>query len=224
MYVQKKQQKQKEGKRKDRHFENASSSCHLNDLQKEGIHLPWDDSHHDLYTSSGIQKKQNLCYNSIDNLNNDFHYVQGDYPQPSEQTTVDTMLSGMQSKNTVQPSPFQKDSSHASNEIQRSFQEKHIVPDVRRRNLQDIQYSFDSNSKNIDSPLNFNQASVQTGHWFENHNDVEGVGSGIPADLSSLNLHESSSANIGLNELSLEVTSFRQLQQVMKQVCWYSQH
>lgn len=221
----KQQQKQKEGKRKYRHFENSSSLCHIDDLQKEGMHLPCEDSHHDFYSSNGIQKQQNLFYNSIENMNKDFHSVQSDYHQPSEQTTIDTMLSGMQSENTAQPSRLQKDSSHASNRMQRSrdfpFKENHIVPDDRQRNLhnhQGYQYSFDSDSKDIDYPSNGNPASVQTGNWFKNYSDGEGVGLGIPADLRSLNLQESSSENIGLNELSLEVTSFRQLQQVMEQM------
>lgn len=220
-----KQQKQKEGKRKDRHFENSSSLCHIDDLQKKGIHLPREDSHHDFYSSNGIQKQQNLCYKSIDNMNNNFHSVQSDCHQPSEQNTVDTVRSGMQSENTDQPSLFQKDSSHASNRMQRSrdfpFTENHIVPDDMQGNVhshQGYQYSFDSDLKDIDFSSNCNPASVQTGNWFKNYSDVEGVGLGIPADISSLNLQESSSANIGLNELSLEVTSFRQLQQVMEQM------
>lgn len=164
-------------------------------------------------------------------MNNNFHSVQSDYHQPSEQTTVDTMLSGMPSENTDQPSLFQKDLSHASNNMQCShdfsFKENHIVPDARQRNLQShqgYQYSFDRDLKDFDFSSNCNPASVQNGNCFKNYGDVEGSGLGIPADISSLNLMESSSANIGLNELSLEVTSFRQLQQVMEQVCWCSQH
>ncbi|KAL8116657.1 hypothetical protein AgCh_022996 [Apium graveolens] len=222
---QKKQQKQKEGKRKDRHFEISSSLCHTDDLQKKGIHLPFEDSQHEIFSSNGIQKQQNLCYRSTDNANNNFHSLQSDYHQPSEQTTVDTMLSGMQSENSDQPSLFQKDSSHASSQMQRSrdfsFKENHIVPDDRQRNLhshQGYQYPFDSELKDFDFPSNCNPASVQNGNWFKNYGDVEGVGTEIPADISSLNLQEISSENIKLNELSLEATSFRQLQQVMEQM------
>lgn len=154
--------------------------------------------------------------------------MQLDYHQPSEQTTVCPKLSGIKSENSIQTSLSQNESSHASNRV-RSMKRSHdfsfdgtdMAHDEMREKLhrlQGFQPSFESNSKHVDLALTCNPASVQTGNDFETHSDIEGVSIGDPAELGPLNVQESSSTNSGLNEVSLEITGFRQLQQVMEQV------
>lgn len=107
-----------------------------------------------------------------------------------------------------------------------SFEVTDIAPEEMRgklRHQQGFQPSFDSNSKHVDLASICNPVSEQKGKEFENHSDIEGVSIGVLADLGGpSDVQESCSIDSGLNEVSLEATSFRQLQQVMEQVlCCY---
>lgn len=227
---QKKQQRHKEGKRKDERFENGVSLRHINDLQKKGIHLPSGETSQKGCTSIGVQQqKQNFGPGYFDYLSNNVSYVQSDYYQPSGQTTVSSTLSGIKSENNAQIAFSQKDSSHASNSMlpmehshNLSFVVTDIAPEEMRGKLchqQGFQLSSDSNSKHVDLISFCNPVSEQKGKEFENHSDIEGVSVGVLADLGGpSDVQESCSIDSGLNEFSLEATSFRQLQQVMEQL------
>ncbi|XVE66539.1 hypothetical protein DITRI_Ditri08aG0087100 [Diplodiscus trichospermus] len=75
-------------------------------------------------------------------------------------------------------------------------------------------------SENNGHPSSTNESSyasnqVRQSELDEGNSEVEGVGVGKPAELDSSNARESSCVSSVLDEVSLEATSFRQLQQVM---------
>ncbi|XP_030945072.1 protein LNK1 isoform X1 [Quercus lobata] len=210
---QSKNQNQTEGKRKDRHLENGVS------LQS-----------HEVFSSLGIhQHKQDTGPDTLSYMQMHVPYMHLDYRHPSDicQTT-----SGNRSDNNGPPSPSPKESSYASNPVQ-SMESSHgpslevPVKNEKREKLhccQDLQAPSTRKSKlvNMTTPMAFGLPSAQkqarlSENEGEAHSEV-GVTKGIPTEFDSSNAQESSCMSSALDEISLEATSFRQLQQVTGQL------
>ncbi|KAA8536468.1 hypothetical protein F0562_028946 [Nyssa sinensis] len=199
---QSKQHNQSEGKRKGRCLENGGSFHHISDLQFKDTHIP---------------------------------YMHSDYQHPSDQIPVSPTLSGIVSEKNGLTSLSPKESSYASNQVQsmessrnHSFEAPAITMDEKSEKLhlrQGFQPSFQTNRERVDlvvptaifNPVSFRKQVHQSENNVENHSEV-GVCMGIAAELDSSNVQESSSMSSRLDEISLEATSFHQLQHVMEQL------
>ena len=87
---------------------------------------------------------------------------------------------------------------------------------------QDLQAPSAKKSNHVTTPMAFGLPSAQkqaqlSENEGEAHSEV-GVTKGIPTEFDSSNAQESSCMSSVLDEISLEATSFRQLQQVTDQV------
>ncbi|KAG8639754.1 protein LNK1 isoform X2 [Manihot esculenta] len=182
----------------------------------------------------GVQQhKQNTVSDSLNHLQAHTRCMHMDYGRSSNQTCVGPNQSGIGSESSGLPSPSPKESSFESNQVQSmdslhspSLQAPAVSTKKRERvhHNQDLQVPYARNFKcaNVASPAAFydsvqNQA-CQSGYEVESHSEIEGVNIGIPAELDSSNAQESSCMSSVLDEISLEATSFRQLQRVMEQL------
>uniref|UniRef100_A0A5B6Z960 Protein LNK1 n=1 Tax=Davidia involucrata TaxID=16924 RepID=A0A5B6Z960_DAVIN len=227
---------QSEGKRKGRCLENCGSFHHISDPQFKDIKLPSGDSSHQVFPSPNIpQQTQNMGSDSFGFLQTHIPYMHSDYRYHSDQIPVSPTLSGIKSENNGLTSHSPKESSYASNQVQsmesshdRSFEAPAITMDKKREKphlRQGFQPSFTSNRKHVDlvvpaaicDPVSCRKQVHHSENKVEIYSEVEGVSMGIP-ELDSSNVQERSSMSSGLDEISLETTSFRQLQHVMEQL------
>lgn len=195
---------------------------------------PFGDSSHQIFSTSGLQQcKQNIGADSSSYMQTDITYMHLDYQHPSDQISVCPTPSGMRSENNSHLSPSPKDSSYASNQVRSmesshcpSFEAPSVTTKGKRETYQrkDLQAPFNRNTKhaNMASPMAFtNSLSIQKQSHeseLEIEDEVVGAHLGIPVELDSANAQESSCMSTVLDEVSLEATSFRQLQQVMEKV------
>jgi hypothetical protein len=101
-----------------------------------------------------------------------------------------------------------------------------LTNETSKKLCQDLQPPVTRNFKqvNMSTPMAFCRpvsAQKQVQHSeidFEAHSEVEGVSVGIPTELDSSNVQESTCMSSVPDEISLEATNFCQLQQVMEQV------
>ncbi|KAK9286856.1 hypothetical protein L1049_015262 [Liquidambar formosana] len=235
---QSKQQNQSEGKRKDCNLENGGS-FHRSGTRKQSsdVKLPFGDSSCQVLSAPGIrQQKQNVGPDSLSYLQTHIPHTQLDYSHTSDQISFSTTLSSVKSENNGQPSFCTKDSSYASNQVRSvesshdpSFEAPAITMDEKREKLyrqQGLQASFTRNSKCDDLVVQAafcDSVSIQkkvhpSENEVEGHSEVEGVSIEIPAELDSSNVQESSCMSSVLDEISIEATSFCQLQHVMEQL------
>ncbi|XP_031253200.1 protein LNK1 isoform X1 [Pistacia vera] len=232
-----KQQNKSDGKRKDRHVENGSFQ-HYDELKQftDLKHL-FGDSSLQVFSPSGLQPhKQNTKQNSLNYMETHIPYMRIDYSHPSDQISVCPTPSGTKFENNTHISPSQKESSYASNQVQ-SMESSHGLPfeapsvttNEKREKLfhcQDLQAPFSGNFKhaNVAGPVEFcSSLSVQkqvhqSELGMEGNSEVDGVSIKVPAEFDSSNGQESSCMSSVLDEISLEATSFRQLQQVMEKL------
>ncbi|KAJ9141479.1 hypothetical protein P3X46_032016 [Hevea brasiliensis] len=205
------QRNHSEGKRKERNLDNGGS-FHRNGAQ---------------------QRKQNIVSDSLNHLQTHIPYMHMDHGHSSNQTSVGPNQSGIKSESNGLPSPPPKESSFESNQVQ-SMESSHspsleapaITTEKRERlyHSQDLQVPYARSFKcaNIASPTAFYDSvqsqARQSGCEVEGHSEIEGGSMGIPAELDSANAQESSCMSSVLDEISLQATSFRQLQQVMEQL------
>lgn len=219
----------REGMINDQHVESGDALRYPTDLWIEGKYLSSEDtSHNDHKTICVQQHKENLGPDTFHHLRANFPCIQSDSHQPSDQTTISPSLSGTRLENNTATSLSPKESSLSFEGLQDkdcsqdlSSMMIDVAPEEGRDNpghYQGLQASFNSNAKNVDVASICNPFPVQASNEFENHNDVEGASSGIPAKAGPWYVQESSTVNSGFNEGSLEATSFRQLQQVMEQL------
>lgn len=225
-----------EGKR--RFMENGGSVNHYvsqNQLADKK-HL-FGDSSYQVFSSSGLrQRKQNLAPDSLSYMQTHIPYAHLDYSHPSDKISVCPTPSGIKSDNNSHMSPSPKESSYASNQVQ-SVESSHCPPfdassvttnEKREKPLhcQGVQVPLTGNFKheNMENAMAFGNALPvqkqvhQSEQETEGHSDFEGVSIRVPAELDSLNAQESSCMSSVLDEISLEATSFRQLQQVMEKL------
>ena len=246
VYLHKKQSKHQnlsEGKRKDRFTENGGGFHHFpNPKQFADVKLPFGDSSCQVLATSGIRRQEqsvgsdSLCYSHIP-------YTHSNYIHPSDQFPVSPTPSCVKSENNGH-SPFSpKESSYASN-IQSmesshdaSFETPAIKVDEKREKLyrkQGFQTSFAISSKHKDlvvqaacyDPISVQKQLNHSENEVEGHSEVEGGSISIPMEMDSSNVQDNSCMSSMLEEISLEATSFRQLQNVTEQVydfknCYY---
>lgn len=233
---QKKQSRQlsASGERNDQHLENGVSFHQYGNIKQfTDVKHPFSDSSCQLFSPSGLQQhKQNIGPDTY--LHANIPYMHLSYSSPSDQISMCTTLSGTKSENNGHPSST-NESSYASNQLQSiessvgaSFKAPAMIKNEKSGKLyhqQDTQAPLNGNVKHAkrESKIAFCDAvTVQKqacqSEQDEGNTEVGGVSVGNPAGLDSSNAHESSCVSSVLDEVSLEATSFRQLQQVMEKV------
>lgn len=209
-----KNQNQMERKRKDRYLENGGSFHYYGKHADLGHHH--GDSLLEVLSPSGNhQHKQHvgpdtLCY-------------------------MRTQLPCMENKSENSGHAYSpKESSYASNPIQ-SMESSHCpsfeipaktINEKRDQICQDLQTFTTRKFKNVNMsvpvefchPVSGHKQVQQSENDVEAHSEIEGVSVGIPTDLDSSNVQESSCMSSVVDEISVEATNFRQLQQVMEKV------
>ncbi|KAK1359266.1 hypothetical protein POM88_043740 [Heracleum sosnowskyi] len=212
------------------HVENGDALCYPSDLWIEGKYLSSEDASHNNHTTICVQQhKENLRSATLHHLRANVPCIQSDCHQPSDQTTVSPSLSGTRSENNTATYLPQKESPLSFEGLQDkdcSQDLSSMVIDAAPEEGQDkpchyqgFLASFNSNAGDVAVASICNTLPVQSSNEFGNHNDVEGASCGIPAGKAGpWYVQESPIANSGINEGSLEATSFRQLQQVMEQL------
>lgn len=225
-----------EGKR--RFMENGGSVNHYvsQDQPADKKHL-FGDSSSQVFSPSGLwQRKQNLAPDSLRYMQTHNPYLHLDYSHPSDKISVCPTPPGNKSDNNSHMSPSPKESSYASNQVQSvesshgpPFEAPSVTTNEKREkpsHCQGGQVPFTRNFKHenmvnameFDNALPVQKQVHKTEQETEGHSDVEGVSIRVPAELDSFNAQESSCVSSVLDEISLEATSFRQLQQVMEKV------
>ncbi|KDP45828.1 hypothetical protein JCGZ_17435 [Jatropha curcas] len=208
--VQARHRNNSEGKRKERNLENGGSFHH-----------------------NGVQQlKQDTGSDSLNYAQTNTPYMHMECGHSSDQTSVCPSQSRTKSESNGLLAPSPKESSFASNQVQsmESSQgpllEAPVITNDREKlfHRQDLQSQYARNFKcaNVASPMvfydSFQNQTPQSEYEVEGHSDVEGVSIGIPAELDCSTAQESSCMSSVLDEISLEATSFRQLQHVMEQL------
>lgn len=225
-----------EGKR--RFMENGGSVNHYvsQDQPADKKHL-FGDSSSQVFSPSGLwQRKQNLAPDSLSYMQTHNPYLHLDYSHPSDKISVCPTPPGIKSDNNSNMSPSPKESSYASNQVQSvesshgpPFEAPSVTTNEKREkpsHCQGVQVPFTRNFKHenmvnameFDNALPVQKQVHKTEQETEGHSDVEGVSIRVPAELDSFNAQESSCMSSVLDEISLEATSFRQLQQVMEKL------
>ncbi|XP_057976714.1 protein LNK1 isoform X2 [Malania oleifera] len=198
---QSKRQNSSEGKRKDKYLENGCSINHCSNL-KPLAHIP---------------------------------HMHSNYIYPLDQMASGPTLSVSKSENNAFSSRSRKAASYASNQVQTqesshgpSFEASvmagHLKTD-KPYSQSGLQASLNSNLEHVDlgaqaafcDPLSVQKPLLNCETEVEGHSEVGGANIGVPAELDCSNVQESSCIS-SLDEISLEATSFRQLQHVMEQL------
>ncbi|XP_057494512.1 protein LNK1-like isoform X1 [Actinidia eriantha] len=228
---------QSEGKRKVQCLENSGSLHHTENLRFKGTNLSSRDSSYEVYPPPVVQKqKKNMGADSFGYLQTHIPYMHLDYILPSNQVLASSTPSGMKSESNFLTSPSPKESSYRSNQVQStesvykcSFETPAKTVDVKREKLerrQGFHSSCRSKPKHLDmviqppysDPISVPEQVHHSQSEFENQKEVEAASIRIAADLDSSNVQESSCMSSGLGDISLEASSFHQLQQVVEQL------
>ncbi|KAL6964287.1 hypothetical protein U1Q18_035344 [Sarracenia purpurea var. burkii] len=237
---QKKQAKhpnQRGGKRKDRCLDNVGSLRHTGNLRFKDTKLSYGDSSRQISISPDVkEQKKNIGPNSFGYLQTSAPNMHLDYTYPSNQVHFSGTRLCIKSESTDLTSLSPKKLSSASNRLQsiescydRSIEAPAVTVDHKREMLQgrqEFNSSCRSNPKHVVmvvqtascDPVSVPKQGHHSQNEFENHSEVEAVSTRIPADLDSSNVQESSCMSSGLDDISLEASSFRQLQKVVEQL------
>ncbi|KAG2705115.1 hypothetical protein I3760_05G037200 [Carya illinoinensis] len=227
-----KNQSQMERKRKDRYLENGDSFHYYGKHADLGHHH--GDSLCEVFSPPGNhQHKQNVGPDTSCYIRTQIPCMHLECSHPSDKVSVCPAPLGNKFENSGHAySP--KESSYASNPVQ-SMESSHCpsfevpaktVNEKRDQLCQDLQTPTTRKFKNVDmsAPMEFCHpvsAHKQVQHSeneVEVHSEIEGVSVGIPTDLDSSNVQESSCMSSVVDEISLEATNFRQLQKVMEKL------
>ncbi|XP_052204177.1 protein LNK1 isoform X2 [Diospyros lotus] len=212
---------QPERKRKDRCLENGGSSHHIGRVGSKGTKAPPRDSSHQVFASQDAHnQKKSMGPESFDFLQSHSPCVHLNYSQPLDQIPVSSTPSGFKSgSNNL------KGSYYASNKVQSmegSFGAPAIVDDKREKlqSQQGFHSTYLSSPENVDLVVQTRSCDPISAekHLRCSQNEVDGAGIVSPADLDSSNVQENSCQSSGLDEISLEASSFHQLQQVMEKL------
>nr|XP_025886369.1 protein LNK1-like isoform X4 [Solanum lycopersicum] len=191
-------QNQSEGKRKHVYVENGETFNYIDSLPEERNH-PTAITGSQALTSTGIQQHKQVDGSDFGYFQDGFSYLSSDYSH-SDQTTVCPTLSTIKSKKSCLVTLSAKDSC-ATNQMQ--LMESLPDPSFQVAGI-------GTNENMVDKLL---QRSVIK---HENNRDLESVSTGIPAEVGSSIVKESSCTSSGLNEISEEADSFHQLEHVME--------
>lgn len=217
-----------DGKRNDRSLEDGDSFQHYNMSEHTmDEETPSGNKVHQVISPFNSTKhKHDGRSNSF--ANEQMHsYISADYHHHVGQKSEYATLSTIKCENNGQLSPSTKESSYASNQVQPTHHssEAPIARDVGRASFHNNQHfqghNFGSlngmSSTAISDPVAVLKQVHQTGNDIDGHSEVDGS-IGVKKELDSSLTQDSSSVSSMLDEMSLEATSFRQLQQVMEQV------
>ncbi|KAG8651661.1 hypothetical protein MANES_06G010600v8 [Manihot esculenta] len=228
-------QNHSEGKRKERDLDNGGSFHHNGNLKQfADAKCSLGNVPHQVLSPLGVQQhKQNTVSDSLNHMQTHLSYMHVDYGRPSNQTLVCPNQSRIKSESNGILSPPPKETSFESNQVlfmessHGPSSEAPAVTTEKRERLycnQDLEVPYARNLKNpnIASVKSFydsvqNQAR-QSGCDIEGHSEIGGVSIAIAGELDSSNAQESSCMSSVSDEISLEATSFCQLQQVMEQL------
>ncbi|XP_017616165.1 protein LNK1-like isoform X2 [Gossypium arboreum] len=224
------------GERKDQHLENGGSFTQYDNIKQfaDAKH-PFSNSSCQLFSSLDVQRsKLNDGPDSVNYRQTNIPYMHLSYSGSLDQVSICPTVSSAKSENNGQSSS-KNESSYASNQVH-SIESSHgplfeasaITKNEKRGKLhsqQDTQIPHNRNVKQAktDTRMAFCdpvtiQKQVCMSEQDEGHSEVEGVSVGNPAELDSSNVRESSCVVSPFDEVSLEATSFRQLQQVMEKL------
>uniref|UniRef100_A0A6M2EHC5 Protein LNK1 n=1 Tax=Populus davidiana TaxID=266767 RepID=A0A6M2EHC5_9ROSI len=218
-----------EGRRKDSDIENGSFPLNVNMKHFADTKHSSGDSSHQVLPLPGIQQhKQIIGSNSLNYMQKHIPLIHIDYSHSSDQISTCPTQSNVKSENNGYPSPSPKEYSHASNHVRSiesangpDFEAPAITTNENEENLYHGQEP--SSGRNLRpaymvGPAEFYGPVSAKKVAHQSEYDIKGVGTGIPAELDSSNAQESSCMSSVLDGISLEATSFRQLQQVMEQL------
>ncbi|XAR53062.1 hypothetical protein NMG60_11021459 [Bertholletia excelsa] len=218
-------------KRKERSLENGRSFRHSNNVRYKDSKLLSGKSSYEVLTSPEVQNQgKNVGPGSFGCLQNHIPYMHLDYNYPSDQITNSTPLA-VKSESDGLTSFSPKESSYASNQALsmesshcHSFENPVRTVDDKRGKLQHphaFHSSYTNSLKHVDlivPSASCESKKADSQNEVENQTGIEGVSTRIPTDLDISNVQESSSMSSGVDEISLEESSFRQLQQVMEKL------
>ncbi|KAB2035800.1 hypothetical protein ES319_D04G177800v1 [Gossypium barbadense] len=224
------------GERKDQHLENGGSFTQYGNIKQfaDAKH-PFSDSSCQLFSSLDFQRsKLNDGPDSVNYRQTNIPYMHLSYSGSLDQVSICPTVSSAKSENNGQSSS-KNESSYASNKVHSIdsshgplFEAPAIITNEKRgkpHRRQDTEIPLNRNVKQakIDTRMAFCdpvtiQKQVCQSEQDEGHSEVEGVSVGNPAELDSSNVRESSCVVSPFDEVSLEATSFRRLQQVMEKL------
>ncbi|TYG85685.1 hypothetical protein ES288_A13G074800v1 [Gossypium darwinii] len=234
---QKRQSKQlrASGEETDHLLENGGSFHHYGNIKQfADVKHPFTDSSCQLFSPLDLQQhKQNKGPGSVSYGQASVHYMHLNNSGPSNQISRFPTLTSAKSENNGHPST--NESSCASNQAQSIESSRGLsfeVPDI----ITNEKMGKPFHQQETKAPVkgNINQARVESQIAFydpvtvqkqvcqseqdEGHSEVEGFSVGKQAESGFSNRQKSSCVGSLLGEVSLEATSFRQLQQVMEKL------
>nr|XP_043628470.1 protein LNK1-like [Erigeron canadensis] len=176
-------------------------------LKSNDIQMSLSDESDQAFTSAGNwQQNENLGHNSVGYIQST-SYLYPAHDNVPVQTNDGSVMTGIKYENTGSASGSQNESSGG---IQPSFSGNYKQPGMMPQASRS-----DTMSRNI---LVSPHKQFGKENKIESQSDMEGVKKGASGVLDSLNAPEGSSISTELDEISIEASSFRQLQQVMEQL------
>ncbi|GAB4853222.1 hypothetical protein Ancab_017410 [Ancistrocladus abbreviatus] len=223
----KKHQKPVEGKRKNRHVDNVGSSVHVSNLKQLG-ELRHSFGKSEYQSSAFLDAQREHLSMHLNDLQTQVSFPTSNYGHPSNQILASSTLTGNKYDNNSYPSRSQKVSFYASNHMQtveRSYDISFQTPPATRVKKKGLYHHHELSSHPEHSDFIVQTACCDPASFQKNfegetegHSEVNGSGTGVQAELESSNLHESSCMSSVVEEVSLEASSFCQLQHVMEQL------
>ncbi|XP_057803985.1 protein LNK1-like isoform X2 [Salvia miltiorrhiza] len=220
---------QSRGQMKEHNLGNGTSK-----LPDEAVQTPYRIKSHQAFLCQQ-QPKHASAPDSCDYLRNHLSYVTTDNTPSSDLTSVNPTSSAVKTETNELTSPSTRDSSHAS-DLLPSMGGSHDLPlhlttptgtgkGVMLHSHHGSRSPVDSNAKPANIVVQATSSDpgsmTEEAHYVrdmpENHSDLAEVRHFIPAELGSSNVQESSTSS-GMDDVSLEAASFRQLQLVTEQV------
>ncbi|KAL6531681.1 hypothetical protein OROMI_028044 [Orobanche minor] len=194
-------QNQSEGKIKEHHGGNGSFN-HIRDLPNDVMQCPFGLTSHHVFPSVHMPHKQDSrCPDSYDYLQNPTSYLYSDncHTHLSDPATLH-----------LEPSSVKSETTNSTSVSLRESSDKYT------------QYMGSSHEPPVAMPILPVSGQIEKLHScegkYENQKDPEGVSLATPAKVGSPIAQESSIVSSGLDDVSPEAASFRQLQLVMEQL------
>ncbi|PIN16355.1 hypothetical protein CDL12_10989 [Handroanthus impetiginosus] len=217
-------------KSEDNDLTSTSPRVHMSNLPNEVLQLPSGATSHQTFLSEHA-----LGPDSCNYLRSPLPYVHSNNSSLSNQTSVNPTPSAVKSEDNDLTSTSPRGASHASslpsleNAHNHSFRVTSPAGSGKREKLHNRQSSQSSEKSSLENASAMVQATIVNpgstgkqvqypGDKSENLSGIEEVSHFIPAELGSSNIQESSMMTSGMDDISLEAASFRQLQLVMEQL------
>lgn len=226
-----------EGKSKDGHLESGCCLPQYVEVSKfDGFDHQSQDSSSQVLSTLGIRHhKQKTGPDTMRHMQTKIPCLNFNYSNSSDHTSVYPAPSGAHSENNCGMSPSPKESSDASNQAlslessQGQFEVPFMTTHKREEKLYQghdlwVPSARNFNDGNVGNPKAFgNSLSVQkqvvpSELEMEGHSEIDGITNGVQSELESSNVQESSCMSSMVDDISLEASGFRQLQQVMEKV------